>query len=106
MTERLQKLKNFLKEDPNDDFILFALAQEYQKMDQLNEALEYYIQLQNKNPYYIGTYYHLGKLYEDLNQQETALESYKDGIEKAKERKDLHALAELQNAKTNLELEM
>lgn len=106
MSARLEKLKAYLKQDPEDDFILFAIAQEYYKLDDLNRALSFYEQLQIKNPDYIGTYYHLGKLHQELEDFENALSTYEEGIKKAILIKDMHALAELQNAKTNLEMEM
>jgi len=106
LTNRLNLLKQHLEEDPNDDFLLFAIAKEYEKMGDINRAFSYYEQLQLKNPKYIGTYYHLGMLHHEEGQLKEALEIYKLGIAEAMEQKDLHALAELQNAKTNLELEL
>ena len=106
MTNRLQQLKQLLEEDPNDDFLLFAIAKEYEKIGDTNRAFSYYEQLQIKNPKYLGTYYHLGMLHQEEAQLEKALEIFKLGIQEAMDQKDLHALAELQNAKTNLEIEL
>jgi len=106
LSERLEKLKEFLQADPEDDFILFAIAKEYHKLEDINRALSYYEQLKVKNPDYIGTYYHLGKLHEEIEDYDNAMEVFEEGIKKAILIKDLHALAELQNAKTNLEMEM
>lgn len=58
------------------------------------------------DPDYVGTYYHLGKLYEEIEEGEKALEIYQKGIEIAKKIKDQHALSELMGAKMNLEMEL
>ena len=72
----------------------------------LATALEYYLKLVAIDPDYVGTYYHLGKLYEEEEDLEKALVAYADGIVIAKKIKDQHALSELMNAKMNLEMEM
>ena len=105
-SDRLNTLLNYHKNDPQDSFILFALAKEYETLDQLDLALKYYLKLYKNDPEYIGLYYHLAKLYEMLEEDIRALETYNDGIELAKKQKDFHALSELNNAKINLELEM
>lgn len=103
---RLQQLFNFLKESPNDSFILFAIAKEYEKLGGMEKALEYYKKLVEVDAHYVGTYYHLGKLYEEIEQEQDALVTYQQGIEIAKALKDQHSLSELMGAKMNLELEM
>jgi len=105
MTEdRLEKLLKFLESSPEDSFLLFAVAKEYETLGALDKALEYFTLLKDKDPDYIGLYYHLAKLYETLQKNVLALEIYKDGIELAKSQGDFHALSELNNAKMNLEI--
>ena len=53
------------------------------------------LDLVEKHQDYVGTYYHLGKLYELLQKPNQALEIYEKGIETAKRIKDQHALNEL-----------
>lgn len=101
---RLTRLFTFLKESPDDSFLLFAIAKEYEKLEDLDNALDYYLKLVAIDPDYVGTYYHLGKLYEEEEETEKALVAYQDGILIAKKIKDQHALSELMNAKMNLEL--
>ena len=60
----------------DDSFALFALAKEYEKHGDLDQALAYYRRLRQSNPGYVGLYYHLGKLYERLNLPAEALEAY------------------------------
>ena len=103
MTDRLSALLEFLKEDPNDEFTRFALAQEYAKRGDLGEALRYYEELVKTSPDYVGTYYHLGKLLEDLERTDEAKEAYRNGIRVAEEQRDLHARAELNDALLKLD---
>lgn len=100
---RIDTLLEFLKEDPEDGFVRFALAKEYEKIGTLKKALDTYLELKEIDINYIGLYYHLGGLYEKLGEKESALETYTQGIEIAKKMADFHSLSELHNAKTNLE---
>lgn len=102
---RLEQLLTFLKENPDDSFILFAIAKEYEKLQEIPKALSYYQKLVALDPDYVGTYYHLGKLYESKDEKERALTIYQQGIDIAKKVKDQHALSELMGVKMNLEIE-
>lgn len=101
---RIERLLEFLKEEKNDPFLYFALAQEFEKEGQLEKALENYLLLTKQFEDYVGTYYHLGHLYQELDNTEKALEIYSKGIQIATSLGDHHALGELRNAKTNCEL--
>ena len=95
--ERIKKLHEFLKEDSNDPFTLYALATEYKKND-LKQALMYFEKLLLEHENYIGTYYHAAALYEQLNEDEKAKTTYQKGMQKARELNNLHAFSELQGA--------
>ena len=99
---RLEQLKNFLESSPNDSFILFAIAKEYEGLGMEEEALSYYLKLTDIDPNYVGTYYHLGKLYERQEQFAIAFKTYKTGMVVAQKAGDQHALSELAGAKLNL----
>ena len=101
-SKRLEQLMGFLKASPNEPFILFAVAKEYEKLDGKEKALEFYQKLEHNNPDYIGTYYHLGKLYEQLGEDAKAFQTYKTGMEIAKKAGDQHSLSELAGAKMEL----
>ena len=75
-TDRLNKLLQFLKSAPNDSFLIFAIAKEHESQNQLNEALERYLELYDKDPEYIGLYYHLAKLYEQFDSNIKAIKIY------------------------------
>lgn len=101
MPDRLALLLDYLKEDPSDPFTRFALAQEYLKRGELDAATNYFEGLATDAPEYVGTYYHLGKLYERLNRRDDAMATYERGIEVARRLRDFHALSELQAALQN-----
>jgi len=103
-TARLLQLENLLSESPEESFLLFAIAKEYESMDQPDEALSHYLRLISQDPDYVGAYYHLGKLYEELDQDSKALETYDTGIQKAETQGDQHSKRELAEAKLNLSI--
>ncbi len=103
---RLEKLLAFAAAEPNDAFLQYALATEYLRLQNTDKALEYYQNLTKNHPNYVGTYYHLGKLLETLNQHEKALEVYQTGMNVARKAKDQHALNELMGVFNTLMDEM
>ncbi len=96
--DRLGALLEFYEEDPEDDFTRFAIATEYLKRGNNDDALAFFEELVSSSPAYIGTYYHLGKLYERLGRMPDAVRTYQQGIRQATNQRDLHACAELQDA--------
>ncbi len=105
MSDRLQTLQELLAESPDDSFLIFAIAKEYEKRLEGDHALDQYLQLRKKDPNYVGLYYHLGKLYERREDWTMALQTYREGMEVARRVGDPHALSELAGAKMNLEEE-
>lgn len=100
---RLAQIQALLAESPEDAFLHFAIAKEYEKLGQPEKALEYYRKLVELHPDYVGTYYHLGKLREQAGAIEEALDIYQTGMDVARRAGDQHALGELAAAKLNLE---
>lgn len=105
-TERLKSLIKMYNEDPGDSFIRFAIAKEYEKIGDYQMAMEHYLSLKVDDPDYVGLYYHLAKLMEEMEDENQALSVYEEGIVIAKKLNDFHALSELNSAKTNLELDL
>jgi predicted Zn-dependent protease len=100
---KIEQLQAFLKEQPQDSFLQHALALEYIKLGNDKEAQTIFEQLLQQNPAYVGSYYHLGKLYERLGQTEVAIVTYANGMLQAKAANDKHAYNELQAAKEDVE---
>jgi len=93
--DRIAKLKEFMADNPSDSFVQHALALEYVKLNDDVEARKIFEGLLRQNENYIGSYYHLAKLLERMNQNEEALQWYERGMRKAKEAGDMHAYNEL-----------
>ncbi len=104
-TNRLELLMDMLKQDPNDTFVLFAVAKEYEKLDDTASAILYYEKLKAVDSNYVGLYYHLGKILEETEEIEKAQAIFKEGIQVAMDLKDQHSLSELKGVLMNLEIE-
>lgn len=103
MATRLEHLTQLLESSPQDAFLLFALAKEYESAGDDQHALAFYLRLQETDPSYTGLYYHLGKLWERENDFGNAIATYKQGIEICRQAGDQHSLSELQAALFNFE---
>lgn len=103
--KRMNQLLHLLRDDPNDLFVLFAIAKEYEKSGNVDKAREFYEKVLASDKEYIGVYYHLAHLYSEYGEIDQAYKIYDAGIDIANKISDTHALGELQNAKKNLEME-
>ena len=100
---RIEKLNEFLQASPEDSFLQHALALEYVKIGNDEEARKLFETILEREPGYAGSYYHLGKLLERNGDNETAISVYKRGMEETKKANDRHAYSELQGALQELE---
>ncbi|OYU55224.1 MAG: hypothetical protein CFE25_09735 [Chitinophagaceae bacterium BSSC1] len=100
--DRIAKIKTFLETSPKDNFLRHALALEYIKVGDELPAKELFEAILTESPDYIGSYYHLAKLLEKMEQTNLAIEWYEKGMEAAKLAKDNHAYNELQAAYEDL----
>ena len=96
--DRIKKLKEFLKINPGDSFVQHALALEYIKAGDDQSARRLFEEILQREPGYIGSYYHLSKLLERNNETDTAIKWYERGMEEAKKMGDNHAYNELKSA--------
>ncbi len=100
---RLDQLMKYLSDAPNDSFLLFAIAKEHESNSDATNAFAYYLRLVEEHENYVGTYYHLGKLYEKTENVAEAIKIYKKGMEIAQQQGDRHAFGELATAKMNID---
>ena len=101
--ERIDKLRAFLEANPEDSFLNHALALEYVKAGDTARARAVFESLLARDPGYVGSYYHLGRLLETTGFADQAMECYRKGIEVAAAQGDHHARGELQAALDDLE---
>jgi|SRR5947209_3476788 Tfp pilus assembly protein PilF len=96
--DRIERIKQFLLQQPNDNFLQHALALEYVKMGNDGEAKKLFEQILERDPSYIGSYYHLAKLHERNQQVEEAIRVYEKGMQEATKAGENHAYGELRSA--------
>jgi len=102
MQDRIERLKTFLKESPNDSFLKHALALEYIKIGNDSDAKQMFESNLTADEAYVATYYHLGKLLERTGAQQEAILIYEKGMQVAKAAGDMHSYNELQAAYEDL----
>jgi Tfp pilus assembly protein PilF len=96
--DRIEQIKAFLLKTPKDDFLNYALAIEYVGLEDDEEALKQFLRLCEDSPDYYATYYHLGKLYERMGEEQLAIDAYEKGMEITKRLGEKHAFGELRSA--------
>jgi len=100
---RIEKLLEYMKTADKDSFLQHALALEYIKIGEDEEARNLFNELLLREPTYIGSYYHLGKLLERAGDFDKAIRIYKRGMEEARRAGDNHSYNELQAALEDIE---
>jgi Tfp pilus assembly protein PilF len=94
---RLQTLKQFAEEEPNDPFNQYALALEYLKTDTA-QAQRIFQMLLEKHPSYLPTYYPYAQLLVEKKEVGLAEHVYQKGIAVARSANDLKTMREIQAA--------
>ena len=100
---RIEKLLEYMRTSGKDSFLQHALALEYIKIGREAEARDLFTEILKREPSYVGSYYHLGKLLERLGQNEEAIATYEKGMEEARKANDHHSYNELQAAYEDME---
>jgi Tfp pilus assembly protein PilF len=99
---RIEKILEFLNQQPKDNFLRHALALEYIKIGDDLKARDLFVEILTEFPDYIGSYYHLAKILEKVQEKDAAIEWYEKGMAAAKLAKDDHSYRELQAAYEDL----
>jgi len=94
--DKIEKLKSFLMLTPEDPFLKHALALEYIKAGDEPFARDLFIEILNRDPSYIGSYYHLAKLLERAGDTASAKIWYEKGLIASRQADDSHTYNELQ----------
>jgi len=100
--ERMEKLKEFLLADPHDAFVKHALALEYSKIGEEGIARGLFEEILERDPSYVGSYYHLARLLERTGEKALALQWYEKGMTAAKAAGEMKAYNELEAAYEDL----
>ena len=102
---RIEILNGFLRQDPNDSFSRYALAMEYVKAGQPDDARREFETVLAKDPDYVATYYQLAGFYRTLGLKQEAEKTYRAGIAVASKAGDAHTQSELEGALESLLME-
>ena len=100
--QRIERIIEFLNQQPKDNFLRHALALEYRKLGEEIKARDLFLEILTESHDYIGSYYHLAKCLEKLEEREQAISWYEKGMAATKLAKDDHAYRELQAAYEDL----
>lgn len=102
---RLSQLFALLSDQPQEVFLHYAIASEYKKAQNWEEALVWFQKTVQLTPDYIAAYYQMAEALEANGQREEAKKSLETGLEYAQAAKDLKSISEFKNALMNLEIE-
>ncbi|HLR31049.1 MAG TPA: tetratricopeptide repeat protein [Fodinibius sp.] len=103
---KVKQLARQIKNNPGDSFSKFALALEFRKQGEYKNARILFEDIRDKDPDYVGVYYHLGKLYEMFDRLPEAKKMYEQGIPIADFLNKKRTESELREALHNVEIEM
>jgi tetratricopeptide (TPR) repeat protein len=92
---RITELEAILDAGPEDPFIIYALALEYEKLSNTFQAMLMYEHLINDYPNYIATYYQYSKLLYEAGNRTQALLLLRQGIEWGTKENEMHAVGEM-----------
>ena len=96
--DRFEQLHKLIEANPGDAFLHHALALEHIKKGDDSKARELFESILARDPAYVGSYYHLAKLYERTGDTELAVKTYERGIEEARKAGDELSLREMRSA--------
>jgi predicted Zn-dependent protease len=97
-TARIKILKQYLEEDPGDQFSRYVLALEVIEAGQANEAICLLVEVIRQNTEFLAAYYQLGRAYEMIQHKDAAVETYRNGIAVARRQNNLKTESELKTA--------
>jgi tetratricopeptide (TPR) repeat protein len=95
-SKRLVALETMAASRP-DTLTLYGLAMEYRSLGRADDAEQAFARLRDHDPAYVPTYHQAGALLLQLGRRDEARAWIEQGIERARQKGDTHALSELQD---------
>ncbi|MEM7549640.1 MAG: tetratricopeptide repeat protein [Bacteroidota bacterium] len=96
-SERLTKLFEFLEDEPENPFNLYAIGVEYLNHDSL-KSLNYFEKVLAEHPDYLPVYYQAALLYVELENDDKAEETFLKGVKLAQNKGEQLTERELKSA--------
>ena len=96
--DRLVFMEEMLETNPNDPFLLYAIAIEYQNKGDEKKTQSIFTKLVKEHPDYLPAYYQLGQILEKKGKLDKAIALYRKGKDLAEKANDQKVLGELSEA--------
>ena len=97
-SDRLKLIKEMLETNPDDSFLQYAAAIEYENLGNRKTSIDTIKKLLDRDPNYLGAYYKLGKLFEAEGKEKDAIKIYRKGLDVSKKVADMKTGGELSEA--------
>ena len=104
MTDRLEKLRNMLADDPADQMLRYMLAMELDKTGDSDQSLDMLTSLMNDDAPHVPAFLMAGQQLARLGRVDEANSTYLRGIEEAQRQGNDHAAAEMSQFRAELGL--
>ena len=92
---RREQLEAMLADAPDDTFLRYALAMEWDSEGEHQRSLEIHQSLMDDQPPYVPSFFMSGQQLAKLDQIEAAMVVLQQGIKQANQQGDAHAAAEM-----------
>lgn len=97
-TNRVDALKQMVRQNPNNGFARYGLAMEYANSGDFAQAVAEFRTLLQHDENYAAAYFHAGQALEKLGQLDEARAIYQKGIEVTTRKGDAHTRSEIEAA--------
>lgn len=95
MSSRREKIEAMLNAEPQDQFLRYSLACEYDNEDRSEESLVLFRGLIADQPPHVHAFFRGAQLLVKLDRIDEARKLLRDGIEEARQQNELHAAGEM-----------
>lgn len=95
MPTRREKLEAMLQAEPEDEFLRYSLAVEYDQEGRWEESLALFEGLMRQHPPHVPSFLRCAQMLVRLDRIEDARRMLREGIEIARQQQQLHAAGEM-----------
>ena len=95
MTSRREKIEQMLADEPQDTFLRYSLALEFDKEGRHDESLSLFQALMEDSTPYVPAFFMAGQQLARLRRAADARDVLRQGIDQARRQDDLHAAGEM-----------
>lgn len=95
MATRREKIEAMLADEPNDPFLRYSLAMEWDKEGETEKSLQLYAGLMVEQKPFVPAFFRAAQLLVRLERISEARKYLRDGIDEARSQQDSHAAAEM-----------